>query len=328
MNLLDVEKLNIKFVSRQGELPMVQEISFQVKKGEILALVGESGCGKSISCLALTRLLPEPPAMVSAGKAEFNGADLLKMPMRKLRKIRGGGIAYIFQEPSASLNPVFRVGVQIAEAVQLHRPDVKDVRSEVIRLLKQVGIPAPESRIDSYPHEMSGGMQQRIMIAMALAGKPDLLIADEPTTALDVTIQAQILELIREMRDETGMGVILVTHNLGIVAETADRVAVMYAGVIVESGETREILDNPLHPYTRALLGAVPSREKERLETIPGHVPPPDRFPAGCRFYGRCSVCEELSEEVRKMCSSIPPEETISANGHSCRCHALNRGEA
>ena len=226
MNLLDVHNLNIDFAATGRVLPMVSNVSFGIGRGEILALVGESGCGKSISCLALTGLLPSPPARVRADRIHFETpsgtVDLATLPPRRMRRIRGGKIAYIFQEPSVSLNPVFRVGDQIAEVIELHRPEVSDLEGEVISLLKSVGIPAPESRINAYPHELSGGMQQRIMIAMALAGNPELLIADEPTTALDVTIQAQILELVDRIRRERSMAVILVTHNLGIVAQLAD----------------------------------------------------------------------------------------------------------
>lgn len=290
--LLRVEKLNIRF----HRIPVVSDLSFEVRRGEILALVGESGCGKSISCLALTHLLPEPPAAVEAEKIEFDGLDLAGLRGRALRQIRGGRIAYVFQEPSASLNPVMRVGAQIAEVLTLHRPGIRDTQGETIRLLEQVGIPAPSERINAFPHELSGGMQQRIMIAMALAGAPDLLIADEPTTALDVTIQAQILELIDRLRRERRMAVILVTHNLGIVGSFADRVAVMYAGRIAERGSVRAIIDSPRHPYTRALLAAVPrlgGKSGTRLATIPGHVPPPAEFPPGCRFAPRCPFADE-----------------------------------
>ena len=292
--LLETINLNIGFIAGEKILPVVSSVSFHVDAGEILALVGESGCGKSISCLALTRLLPSPPARVEADAIRFFAEDgpveLQQASSRALRRVRGGGIGYIFQEPSASLNPVLRIGDQIAEAIELHRPEIEDVRAEVIALLARVGIPAPESRADAYPHELSGGMQQRVMIAMALAGAPRLLVADEPTTALDVTIQAQILELIDRTRKERNMGVILVTHNLGIVAELADRVAVMYAGTLVESCVTEALLRTPAHPYTAALLAAVPrpGSDRTRLTTIPGTVPPPGQYPRGCRFFGRC----------------------------------------
>ena len=324
MALLTVKNLSIAFGSRAPHV--VDNVSFEVERGEILALVGESGCGKSISCLALTSLLPTPPARVSADAILFReGAeeiDLARVSARRLRKVRGGGIAYIFQEPSVSLNPVFRIGSQIAEVLELHRPEVTDRRAEVVELLKLVGIPAPETRVDAYPHELSGGMQQRVMIAMALAGNPKLLIADEPTTALDVTIQAQILELIDDLRRKRDMAVILVTHNLGIVAEKADRVAVMYAGNIVEYAATGQLLKHPSHPYTRALLKAVPhlGGDGKRLSTIPGHVPSADDFAPGCRFSDRCERFETLSEAEREQCRNCIPGRTEPENGHFVRC--------
>ncbi len=327
MALLQVENLNIAFQSgRKKFVPVVSGISFSVERGEILALVGESGCGKSISCMALTGLLPKPQARVQADSIFFDGKsgafELASMPPRQLRKMRGGRIGYIFQEPSVSLNPVFRAGEQVAEVLALHRPDVADRRAEVIELFRQVGIPAPESRINAFPHELSGGMQQRVMIAMALAGNPELLIADEPTTALDVTIQAQILELIDSLRRERNMAVILVTHNLGIVAELADRVAVMYAGTMAEYGNASGILTSPRHPYTRALLKAVPhlGGEGGELATIPGHVPPPEEFSAGCRFCDRCSLAAALPETHRKRCCTLRPESSGTPD-HQVFCH-------
>ena len=324
MALLTVKNLCIAFGSRAPHV--VANVSFEVERGEILALVGESGGGKSISCLALTSLLPPPPARVSADAILFREGteeiDLARVSARRLRKVRGGGIAYIFQEPSVSLNPVFRIGSQIAEVLELHRPEVTDRRAEVVELLKLVGIPAPETRVDAYPHELSGGMQQRVMIAMALAGNPKLLIADEPTTALDVTIQAQILELIDDLRRKRDMAVILVTHNLGIVAEKADRVAVMYAGNIVEYAATGQLLKHPSHPYTRALLKAVPhlGGDGKRLSTIPGHVPSADDFAPGCRFSDRCERFETLSEAEREQCRNCIPGRTEPENGHFVRC--------
>ncbi len=331
MSLLSVKNLRIAFGKNTPDV--VDSLSFEIDRGEILALVGESGCGKSISCLALTGLLPTPPARVSADAILFDSGkeqlDLAKLPPKKLRKIRGGKIAYIFQEPSVSLNPVFRVGDQIGEVLTLHRPDVTDVRAECIELLRQVGIPAPETRIDAFPHEMSGGMQQRVMIAMALAGNPDLLIADEPTTALDVTIQAQILELIDELRRGRQMAVILVTHNLGIVARFADRVAVMYAGHLVESAPTRDLLEHPAHPYTRALLKAVPKlgNPEDKLSTIPGQVPSPAKFPAGCRFCERCVHYAEMSPAEQKLCRETRPEVKLVSPGHLVFCRPETPGE-
>ena len=297
--ILEVENLSVGFGKAGRCVEVTSDVSFSLRKGQILSLVGESGCGKSLSCLALTRLLP-PMGRIIRGSVRYyhkdgNVYDLCTIKENKLRKLRGSSIAYIFQEPSASLNPVFKVEDQIAEVIELHRPEVSDVHSEVIKLLQDVGIPDPEKRCQAYPHELSGGMQQRIMIAMALAGKPDLLIADEPTTALDVTIQAQILDLIDSLRKKYNMAVILVTHNLGIVAELADQVAVMYAGMIVESAAAAEVITSPQHPYTRALLAAVPQlgRSEKSLNTIPGTVPMPKDFPAGCRFAARCSCAQD-----------------------------------
>lgn len=329
MNILAVKNLSIGF----GGTEVVSDISFEVERGKILALVGESGCGKSLSCLALTRLVPSPPASFSGSVKFMRGGreySMLNLRERELRKLRGGGIAYIFQEPSTSLNPVFTVGNQIAEAVTLHRPEVTDVKAEVIELLKQVGIPAPETRINCYPHELSGGMQQRVMIAMALGCRPDLLVADEPTTALDVTIQAQILELLDQLRRERDMAIILVTHNLGIVSELADRVCVMYAGRAAEAAPCRELFANALHPYTRDLLAAVPrlGAPSGRLATIPGSVPSPENFPKGCRFFGRCERCRKLAAEEQRKCELEVPQQTEAAPGHSVGCHYWERRDA
>ncbi len=326
MNLLEVKNLTVELARGGRVYPIVSGLDLAVRRGEILALVGESGCGKSLSCLALTRLLP-PGISLRADRIgfDFRGRelDLARAGNRELRKVRGGGIGYVFQEPAMSLNPVFRIGDQIAESIRLHRPEITDLRAEVIRLLSEVGIPAPETRLRAYPHELSGGMQQRVMLAMALAGAPALLVADEPTTALDVTIQAQILELIGELRRRNGMAVILVTHNLGVVAETADTVAVMYAGQLVEQAPCRELFARPLHPYTRALLRAVPrlgSREQE-LATIPGSVPPPEEFPAGCRFFERCARASGLSGAEPQRCREEDPGVREPVCGHRCRCH-------
>ena len=303
--ILEVKDLSIGFGSRRQPVEITNNVSFKLHRGEIVSLVGESGCGKSLTCLALLRLLP-PGARILNGSILFHGkdgsvTDLTQLAERKLRKLRGSSIACIFQEPAASLNPVFTVEDQIAEVIELHRPEVEDVHSEVVRLLQDVGIPDPERRAEAYPHELSGGMQQRVMIAMALAGKPELLIADEPTTALDVTIQSQILELLDSLRKKYNMAVILITHNLGIVAELSDHVEVMYAGMVVESAPTSEVINSPLHPYTRALLKAVPhfGSEGKKLNTIPGQVPLPGEFPEGCRFADRCSLAQaECSDPV------------------------------
>ena len=327
MPLLEVKNLNVSFLSDGRLLPAVSDVSFTVEPGEILALVGESGCGKSITCMSLAKLLPEA-ARILGGEVKLKTpsgeiVDVMSLQGKALRKIRGGGIAYIFQEPSVSLNPVFRVGEQIAEALELHRPDVTDPWAEAIELLKKVGIPDPVNRVRLYPHEMSGGMQQRVMIAMAIASHPSLLIADEPTTALDVTIQAQILGLLLELRRTLGTSMILVTHNLGIVSETADRVAVMYAGRIVETGKVRDLIDTPVHPYTRALLAAVPvlGEKTGRLSTIPGSVPLPAEYPAGCRFSTRCERCLRASAEQQRRCRDEVPQMRETSSGHFCACH-------
>lgn len=328
MKILEVNHLSIEFRVDGKWLPAVSDLSFHVDKGEILAIVGESGCGKSVTCMSLARLLPVPPARYSSGTIDLQKKSVLDLGKKELRELRRHSISYIFQEPSVSLNPVFRVGDQIAEAVLL-RKDAKDadVKTEIIELLNQVGIPEPESRMRCYPHELSGGMQQRIMIAMALAGKPELLVADEPTTALDVTIQAQILDLLREIRKATDMSIILVTHNLGIVADMADRVVVMYAGHAVESATTNEILTDPKHPYTKALLAAVPrlGTPGEKLTTIPGMVPSPANLPKGCRFFGRCTLADpenaECDPELIGLCIEQVPEWKEITQGHYCRCH-------
>src|SRR6266404_5339609 len=289
MSLLEIKNLQLEFGRGANALRAVDGVSLTLDAGETIGLVGESGSGKSVTALSIARLVPSPPAYYVGGEIQLNGRDVLKMSSAELRNIRGGMVGYVFQEPGASLNPVFRVGNQIKESLQLHRPDVA-TDGEVIRLLKLVGIPAPESRIKSYPHELSGGMQQRIMIAMALASQPRLLVADEPTTALDVTIQAQIIELLRDLKQKLGMAILLITHNLGIVGELADRVAVMYAGQIVEIARARDLLRRPLHPYTQALMNSVPKlgAEAQRLTAIPGSVPNLGDIPTGCRFHPRC----------------------------------------
>jgi ABC-type dipeptide/oligopeptide/nickel transport system ATPase component len=269
--LLTVEQLKIGFGSSDRMNEVVHGIDFDIDSGgETVAILGESGSGKSVSCLALTRLLPTDANCTVSGSIVFDGKDVLSLDEPELRKIRGGGIAYIFQEPSASLNPVFTIGFQIAEAVRLHRPDISDVEGRVVELLELVGIREAQLRYRSYPHELSGGMQQRVVIAMALACEPKLLVADEPTTALDVTIQAQILDLLRDLRNQLGMSILLITHNFGIVKGFADRVLVMYQGNIVESGSVETILSNPQHPYTKALINCIPKLgdRRERLTTI------------------------------------------------------------
>lgn len=269
--LLKVSDLRIAFHSRDEANEVVHGIDFSVRSGgHTVAILGESGSGKSVSCMALTQLLPKPPTCTVSGEVLFQGKNVLEMNGDAIRRIRGSGIAYIFQEPSSSLNPVFTVGQQIAEAVRLHRPDIVDVQARVIELLNLVGIRDAENRFSAYPHEMSGGMQQRVMIAMALACEPDLLVADEPTTALDVTIQAQIIDLLRELREKIGMSILLITHNFGIVKGFADEVIVMYRGEIVEQGSVESVLTAPQHAYTRALIACIPKlgQKQDRLTTI------------------------------------------------------------
>ncbi len=291
--LLDVRDLRTYFDSDEGPVRAVDGVSWSIRKGETLALVGESGCGKSVSALSIMRLIPEPPGRIAGGKILFGGHDLVTLPESELRAIRGNRIAMIFQEPMTSLNPVFSIGNQLVEAIELHQ-DLKGAVAldHAATMLRRVGIAEPEQRLREYPHQMSGGMRQRVMIAMALSCNPDLLIADEPTTALDVTIQAQILQLLKQLQAETGMAVLLITHDLGVVAGVADRVAVMYASKIVELAEVDELYERPLHPYTQGLLRCVPklAAAKERLEVIPGHVPNPLAFPPGCKFHPRCPL--------------------------------------
>ncbi|HEV2318807.1 MAG TPA: ABC transporter ATP-binding protein [Verrucomicrobiae bacterium] len=314
MTLLEIKDLKMDFGKNAEALRAIDGISLTINAGESVCLVGESGCGKTVTALSIGKLVPMPPANYVEGEILLNGRDVLKMSRPELQKIRGGVVGYIFQEPGAALNPVFRVGNQIKESLKLHRPE-KANDAEVIRLLKLVGIPAPESRMRNYPFEMSGGMQQRVMIAMALASEPKLLVADEPTTALDVTIQAQILDLLRELKKRLAMAILLITHNLGIVGDMADRVAVMYAGQIVELAPARELLRRPLHPYTKALMGSVPKLQGTagRLSAIPGNVPRIGNFPPGCRFYPRCP-------SARPECANKLPELTQVEPGRWSRC--------
>src|SRR5437773_1865086 len=308
MPLRDIKDLKLEFNTSDRPVRAVDGISLSIDLGETVCLVGESGCGKSVTALSIARLVPTPPARYVGGEILLNGRDVLRMPKKELQKIRGGVVAYVFQEPSASLNPVFRVGNQIKEALKLHRPE-RATEAEVIRLLKLVGIPAPEVRIKDYPHQMSGGMQQRVMIAMALASEPKLLIADEPTTALDVTIQAQILDLLRELKQRLRMSILLITHNLGIVGDIADRVAVMYAGQIVELAPAHELLRRPLHPYTQALMHSVPGLDgaAKRLAAIPGNVPQLNALPSGCRFHPRCAKARpDCSQKIPALLEVEP----------------------
>ena len=316
--LLEIKNLQIEFGQGAKALRAVDDVSLSIQPGETVCVVGESGCGKSVTALSIARLVPVPPAHYVGGQILLHGRDVLRMSKSELRGIRGGVVSYIFQEPSASLNPVFRVGNQIKESLKLHRPQAA-TDEEVIRLLKLVGIPAPESRIRDYPHQLSGGMQQRVMIAMALASNPELLVADEPTTALDVTIQAQIIELLCELKQRLGMSMLLITHNLGIVGDIADQVAVMYAGQIVEWSPAVELLSRPLHPYTAALMNSVPKlgSDARRLTAIPGAVPNLGAFPPGCRFHPRCP-------QARLDCPQRAPELVQVEPNRWVRCHYWN----
>lgn len=312
--LLEVSHLSTSFFSDQGEIRAVEDVSFSVQPGQTVALVGESGCGKSVTALSIMQLV-DFPGKVVGGQVVFKGADLLTLPDKKIRRIRGNQIGMVFQEPMTSLNPVFTVGDQIGEVLDIHTNLTKrEIRQEVIRLLEKVQIPAPDRRIDQYPHEMSGGMKQRVMIAMALACRPDLLIADEPTTALDVTIQAQILELLKELQREMGMAILLITHNLGVVAQFAQDVIVMYASRIVERASVPQLFAAPSHPYTRALLRSLPKpgARETRLESIPGTVPSPLMYCRGCHFSTRCpDVLARCPDEEPPLVAIEPGHESV-----------------
>jgi oligopeptide/dipeptide ABC transporter ATP-binding protein len=317
--LLSVRGLQTSFTTRHGLVRAVTGVDFDVHKGEILGLVGESGCGKSVTALSLLGLVAKP-GHIDGGEAMFEGQDLLKLADKDLRNLRGDRIAMIFQQPTSSLNPVMDVGYQIGEVLELHRGMKRAASQErAIELMRMVGIPDPERRLKAYPHEMSGGMAQRVMIAMALACEPDLLIADEPTTALDVTIQAQILDLMADLREKTNTAIILITHDLGVVAEMCDRVAVMYAGEIVEQADVQTLFAEPKHPYTKGLIGAVPVPGviRDELATIPGNVPNLVDLPDGCRFAPRCSARIEHGEP---LALSHHPELLPLTDVHDVRC--------
>ena len=312
--VLKVENLSVRF--QDVPVNTVDEVSFSISAGKTLCIVGESGCGKSVTALAVMGLLPKRSARIPSGRAELEGRDLLGLPMRELEETRGNRMAMIFQEPMTSLNPSFTVGHQITEAVRRHRRvTAEQARARALEMFRRVRIPSPESRLDQYPHQLSGGMRQRVMIAMALANDPQLLIADEPTTALDVTIQAQILDLMRDLQRDTGTALMLITHDLGVVAEIADEVAVMYAGRIVESGPVGAIFSDPQHPYTIGLMGSMPAlgARASRLSTIAGSVPPPHALPAGCRFATRCPFADA-------RCHTDVPDLTMGADAHAWAC--------
>jgi peptide/nickel transport system ATP-binding protein len=332
--LLEVRDLQTRFATDEGELSAVDGVSFHIEAGQTLAIVGESGCGKSVTALSIMGLLPHPMGRVSAGSVRFDGRELIGLPTRALQDLRGNAMAMIFQEPMSSLNPAFTIGEQIVETLLRHRPLTRaQAQARALDALRQVRMPAPEQRLHEYPHKLSGGMRQRAMIAMALACEPRLLIADEPTTALDVTIQAQILDLMRTLQAETGMAIVLITHDLGVVAEMADRVLVMYAGQAVEHASAPQLFSEPQHPYTVGLLGAVPGLDDEldaehvaeppdapaahqrraRLAAIDGQLPNPLRLPVGCRFAARCPF-------VQNRCREQPPTLRDVGNGHLAAC--------
>lgn len=320
--ILDVKNLTTRLKIGQQEVAVVDDLSFELHAGKILALVGESGCGKSMTALSIMRILPQPPALPSTGKLIYQGIDLLALSEKEMRKIRGGKIAMIFQDPSSALNPVYTIGNQLQEVAELHLNLFgEEATQRSVQALLEVGIPSPQERLNDYPHQLSGGMRQRVMIAMALMCEPDILIADEPTTALDVTIQAQIIELIRELQKRKNMAVLLITHDMGIVAEMADDVIVMYAAQGVEKGSTVQIFDHMAHPYTQGLFAARPSMHepKEKLHPIKGTVPSPDHFPDGCRFHPRCPY-------VMERCRHGPvPEFIVETKEHTAKCW-LNDG--
>lgn len=317
MTLLEIKNLHLQFKSDEGVALVLDGINLKVEQGETLGLVGESGCGKSVTGLSVLRLIPTPPGEITQGEIIFQGEDLLQKSSREIRKIRGGKIAMIFQDPMVSLNPVYTIGDQIAEAIELHQPEgVATTWEGVVEALARVQIADPESRAKNYPHQFSGGMRQRAMIAMMLSCRPLLMIADEPTTALDVTVQAQVLQVMADLQKELGMAVILITHNIGVVAETCDRVAVMYAGNIVEVADVEALFEAPKHPYTRGLLGSIPraDRDIDELAIIEGSVPNLVNPPQGCRFHPRCP-------EAMDICRTVKPVDMDLGDNHIVACH-------
>lgn len=322
--ILKVHNLQTAFFTPEGVVRAVDGVSFEVRAGKTLGIVGESGCGKSVTSLSVMQLIPQPPGKIVGGEILFQGKDLLSLSPEEMRSVRGNDISMIFQEPMTSLNPVFTIENQLSEAIALHGKGLsrEEIRARALEMLELVGIPEPAQRLTDYPHQLSGGMRQRVMIAMALSCRPAVLIADEPTTALDVTIQAQILELLEKLQKELGMGVMMITHDLGVIAEVADDVVVMYAGKVVEKADVREIFKNPRHPYTQGLLKSLPGfskeKSKKRLEAIPGMVPNLLELPQGCRFQERCPFVEDQCRQSEPELRSV---KTLSGEGeHEVRC--------
>ena len=337
--LLEVRDLRVEFAGRRGRATVLAGVDLELRAGETLGVVGESGCGKSMTALALLRLVPSPPGRIVGGRVSFQGEDLLRASEARMREVRGNRISMIFQEPMTSLNPVFSVGEQIGESLRLHAGlDNRAARERAIEMLRQVGIPAPERRVDEYPHQLSGGMRQRVMIAMALACRPDILIADEPTTALDVSVQAQIFDLLRDLQRERGTAIILITHDMGAVSEMADRVAVMYAGRVVEQGTTEAVLQQPRHPYTQGLIACLPElgasvaaedgrthdphgASRAPLAEIPGMVPSLWELGSGCAFRERC-------DRAQPRCAQEVPPLVSGADGHAVACWSVKEAQA
>lgn len=321
--IIEIKGLRTSFFTDEGEIPAVDNVDFYIKEGEILGIVGESGCGKSVTSLSIMGLVPSPPGKIVGGEIVFDGVNLVELPEKKMRQIRGNDVAMIFQEPMTSLNPLFTIGDQMVEGIKIHTKfDKKKSRERAVEIMKKVGLPRAEELLDEYPHQLSGGMRQRVMIAMAMACNPKVLIADEPTTALDVTIQSQILKLMKQLNDEMNTAIMLITHDLGVVAQICERVVVMYAGRIVEEGEVQSIFKNPKHPYTEGLIRSVPDirNKNERLYSIPGNVPKPGSIKKGCRFAERC-------EHAFDRCFVEDPElYTLDDKGHRVRCF-LHTGE-
>ncbi len=314
--LLIVKNLSLDVLNEKGKFPLIRNVSFTVHTGETLGIVGESGSGKTVTCLSLTKLLPQPPIYYREGEVIFNGEDIWQWPVSRLQQVRGTGMSIVFQEAFSSLNPVIKVGQQVSEVFQIHFGlNKKQAREQTIALFRQVGIPNPEARYNHYPHQLSGGLQQRVMIAMALAGNPSLLIADEPTTALDVTIQVQIIELLKTLKKNRQMAIIFINHDLGLIAEMCDRVLVMYAGEIVEAAPIRNLFNNPIHPYTQLLMNSVPQIRLPRGEfiEIPGNMPSPAEYPTGCAFHPRCPFAS-------LQCQEKHPDLTLFNSNHTYRC--------